>query len=448
MNDYAEFADRARRAQAAMAAADCDWLFVSHSTDLLYLIGFTKRPSERLALLLLPREGRATMVVPGFEVQVFQPYASFFDVIGWEETEDPVAKVAGVVGAGAGQTIAIADQLHTVFTLRLQAALAGARYIEGNRILASIRMIKTAAEIDHLRGAAARTEDALASLFAEPVTGKTEREVLRFLHNGLTERGLELSGGGIVGAGPHSASPHHKTGEARLADGDALVIDFGGGWNGYRSDLTRSFHVGEPPEEFRRVPPHLPHYAGGAATGLRGHPARDKHGADRLGRARELYRGDCLEILHDYIEPKSVDLIYLDPPFNSTSVHITAQGYGPAFIHRTGHGVGMDGHEYPYLIQGDTTVVEEGMYSSSASSPASTWRASMACEKCVGHRGRGRRDGGRRRTAESLPVDWYRASLMPADCGVKRSAAPRPGAASPRRRSGGWPLRSRGCPAR
>ena len=88
MNDYAEIADRARRAQAAMAAADCDWLFVSHSTDLLYLIGFTKRPSERLALLLLPREGRATMVVPGFEVQVFQPYASFFDVIGWEETED------------------------------------------------------------------------------------------------------------------------------------------------------------------------------------------------------------------------------------------------------------------------------------------------------------------------------------------------------------------------
>ena len=69
------------------------------------------------------------MVVPAFEIPVFQPYASFFDLIGWVETEDPVAKVREVVGAGAGQTIAIADQLHTVFTLRLQAALAGARWL-------------------------------------------------------------------------------------------------------------------------------------------------------------------------------------------------------------------------------------------------------------------------------------------------------------------------------
>ncbi len=324
MNDYSEYAERARRAQAAMAAADCDWLFVSHSTDLLYLIGFTKRPSERLALLLLPREGRAKMVVPGFEVQIFQPYASFFDVIGWEETEDPVEKVAEVVGAGAGQTIAIADQLHTVFTLRLQAALGGARYMEGNRILARIRMIKTAAEIDALRGAAARTEDALASLFAEPVTGKTEREVLRFLHNGLTERGLELSGGGIVGAGPHSASPHHKTGEKILADGDALVIDFGGGWNGYRSDLTRSFHVGEPPEEFRRI-------------------------YQITQEAQQL----AFEATRPGMTAEEIDTVARD--------YISARGYGPAFIHRTGHGVGMDGHEYPYLVQGDATVIEEGM---------------------------------------------------------------------------------------
>ena len=324
MNDYSEYAERARRAQAAMAAADCDWLFVSHSTDLLYLIGFTKRPSERLALLLLPREGRAKIVVPGFEVQVFQPYAGFFDVIGWEETEDPVAKVADVVGAGAGQTIAIADQLHTVFTLRLQAALGGARYMEGNRILARIRMIKTNAEIDALRGAAARTEDALASLFAEPVAGKTELEVLRFLHNGLTERGLELSGGGIVGAGPHSASPHHKTGEKILADGDALVIDFGGGWNGYRSDLTRSFHVGEPSAEFRRI-------------------------YQITQEAQQL----AFEATRPGMTAEEIDTVARD--------YISARGYGPAFIHRTGHGVGMDGHEYPYLVQGDATVIEEGM---------------------------------------------------------------------------------------
>ncbi len=321
MNDYAE---RARRAQAALAAANCDWLFVSHSTDLLYLIGFTKRPSERLALLLLPREGRARMVVPGFEVPVFQPYAGFFDLIGWEETEDPVAKVAEVVGAGAGQSIAIADQLHTVFTLRLQAALGGARWLEGNRILARIRMVKTASEIDALRQAAAKTEDVLASLFAQPVAGKTELEVLRFLHSGLAEQGLELSGGGIVGAGPHSASPHHKTGERRLAAGDALVIDFGGGWRGYRSDITRSFHIGDAPDEYQRI--------------------------YRIVReAQQL----AFEATRPGVTTAQIDTVARD--------HISAQGYGPAFLHRTGHGVGMDGHEHPYLVQGDSTVIEEGM---------------------------------------------------------------------------------------
>ena len=321
MNEYTA---RAQRAQAALAAEDGDWLFVSHSTDLLYLIGFTKRPSERLALLLLPREGRGTMVVPGFELPVFAPYAHYFDLVGWEETEDPVDKIREVVGPGSGQTIAIADQLHTVFTLRLQAALAGARWLEGNRVLARIRMVKTAAEIEALGEAAAKTEDALHSLFERPIAGQTEQEVLRFLHRGLAERGLELSGGGIVGAGPNSASPHHKTGERRLSEGDALVIDFGGGWSGYRSDITRSFHIGAAPDEFRRI-------------------------YEITYEANQL----AFEAVRPGVTTAQIDTVARE--------HITAQGYGPAFLHRTGHGIGLDGHEYPYLVQGDTTVLEEGM---------------------------------------------------------------------------------------
>jgi len=319
-----EYAARAERAQAALAAVKCDWLFVSHSTDLLYLLGFTKRPSERLALLLIPREGRAKMVVPGFELPVFQPYASYFDLIGWEETENPVAKVREVVGEGASQTIAIADQLHTVFTLRLQAALAGANWLEGNRVLARIRMVKTAAEIDALRAAAAKTEAALESLLAQPIAGQTEREVLRSLHQGLVDRGLELSGGGIVGAGANSASPHHKTGDRRLAEGDALVIDFGGGWRGYRSDITRSFHLGEPPPEFRRI-------------------YQITHEAQQL----------AFEAVRPGVTTEEIDAV--------ARGHITAAGYGPAFLHRTGHGIGLDGHEYPYLVKGDRTVLDEGM---------------------------------------------------------------------------------------
>lgn len=319
------YEQRAERAQQVMAQQGIDWLFVSHSTDLLYLIGFTKQQSERLALLMIPRDGRPFLVVPGFETSVFEKYAKSIDLVGWEETENPVDKVAGLVGGeGTGKTIAIGDQLHSIFLLRIQQALAEAKYMPGQAITARLRMIKTPDEIAQLRTAAEGADRSYEALFTQSLLGMSELEVLRFLHAQLLANSHQTVGNGIVGAGAHGASPHHKTSETRLQNGDAVVVDFGGGVNGYRSDITRTLQLGEPSEEFRKI--------------------------------YEITR-EAQQLGFEAVKP-GVTTEYID---EVTRGYIAKHGYGDDFLHRTGHGIGLDGHESPYLVKGDQTVLEEGM---------------------------------------------------------------------------------------
>lgn len=319
------YEQRAERAQKLMAQQGIDWLIVSHSTDLFYLISFTKQQSERLVLLMIPREGRPKMVIPGFETSVFEKYAGFFDLVGWEETENPVDKVAAIVGGdGAGKTIAVGDQLHSIFLLRIQQALSGAKYVPGQAITARLRMIKTPDEIAQLRTAAEGADRSYEALFNQPLVGMSELEVLRFLHAQLLANAHQTVGNGIVGAGAHGASPHHKTSESRLQNGDAVVVDFGGGVNGYRSDITRTFQLGEPADEFRKI--------------------------------YEITR-EAQQLGFEAVKP-GVTTEYID---EVTRGYITKHGYGEYFLHRTGHGIGLDGHESPYLVKGDQTVLEEGM---------------------------------------------------------------------------------------
>ncbi|HVU14110.1 MAG TPA: Xaa-Pro peptidase family protein [Phototrophicaceae bacterium] len=315
---------RAERAQRAMAEQGIDWLFVSHSTDLLYMIGFTKQQSERLVLFMLPRTGRPKMVVPGFETAVFQKYASFFDLVGWEETENPVDKVAALVGSSSGKTIAIGDQLHSIFLLRIQQALPDAKYVPGLNILARLRMIKAPDEIANLRAAAEGADRSYEAIFTQALLDMTELDVIRFLHAQLLKNGHQTVGNGIVGAGANGASPHHKTSDRRLQTGDAVVVDFGGGLNGYRSDITRTFQIGTPTEEFREI-------------------------YEITREAQQL----AFEAVKPGVTAESIDAV--------ARGHISKYGYGADFLHRTGHGIGLDGHESPYIIQNDKTVLEPGM---------------------------------------------------------------------------------------
>jgi Xaa-Pro aminopeptidase len=317
------YEQRSRRAQAEMAAQGIDWLLITHSTDLKYMVGFAKRQSERLALFMLPREGPARMVVPSFEIPVFQAYAGSFELVGWQETENPVDKVREIVGAGSS-VIAVNDHLHSIFLLRIQAALTQSTFVPGERILGKLRMHKTADEIASLRRAAEGADRSLAALFDQPLLKMTELDVIRFLHAQLLQNDHEEVGTGIVGAGPHSASPHHKTSDHPLQLGEAVVVDFGGGAGGYRSDMTRTFHLGEPSRRFRQV-------------------------YEIVRQAQQL----AFEAVRPGVTAESIDRVARD--------HITQAGYGEYFLHRTGHGIGLDSHEPPYLVSGDDTVLQEGM---------------------------------------------------------------------------------------
>src|SRR5215211_1310832 len=152
----APYADRLRRAQAEMARQGIDLLVVGASADLRYLIGYEGHESERMSVLVLPRDGVPHYVVPGLEAPLLDEQRELLEIVPWEETEDPAAKVAAVAGASSLVTIAAGDELWSVFTLRLQRAMPRARWTEGGQLLRPLRMIKDEREIALLAEAARR----------------------------------------------------------------------------------------------------------------------------------------------------------------------------------------------------------------------------------------------------------------------------------------------------
>lgn len=322
--DLGVYVDRLRRAQAAMSEADVDLLMVGPSSDLLYLIGYAGHTSERLTLLVLPREGDPAVVVPVLEAPLLENRRDLVDLRVWEETQAPTEIAAQVAGDAAGKTVAVADQLWSVFLLGLQGAMPDAAWRPAGPTLRGLRMIKDGREIELMRLAAQRTDDAWETFIAtETLTGKTERQAMERLGALTKERGLD-GGWGICASGPHSASPHHHTGERVIAPGDAVVFDWGGTIEGYFSDVTRTVHVGEPDDEFRRV-------------------------YDIVWQANQA----TLDAVRPGVPCERLDEVARDL--------IGAEGYGAAFLHRVGHGLGLDVHEEPYLVAGNTLPLESGM---------------------------------------------------------------------------------------
>jgi Xaa-Pro aminopeptidase len=317
------YADRLRRAQAEMARQGIDLLVVGASADLLYLIGYEGHESERMSVLVLPRDGGPHYVVPGLEAPLLQKQRDLLQIIPWEETEDPAAKVAAVAGGAALGTIAAGDELWSVFTLRLQRAMPRARWTEGGQLLRPLRMIKDEREIALLAEAARRTDESWEEFLSLSITGLTEWEVRDRLMELLKARGLTPVFCN-VGSGPNGASPHQTASDRVIGPGDAVVCDWGGTLEGYNSDVTRTAHVGDPSPEFARAYEAVLAANQAAFDAVRpGVPCQD---IDRAAR------------------------------------HVLTQaGYGDAFIHRTGHGLGLSLHEEPYLVGGNTLPLAEGM---------------------------------------------------------------------------------------
>lgn len=317
------YRDRLRRTREEMGRQGVDVLLVGPSSDLRYLTGLDAHLSERLNLLVVPREGDPSYVVPILEAPQLAELGDVLDVKAWEETQSPAELAAAQIAEATGRTIAVGDQLWSVFLLRLQAATPGARWLPAGDLLRPLRMIKDGREIELMREAARRTDDAWEAFISQPIAGQTEQEALARLLALTHERGLD-PGFGLCASGPNSAAPHHHTGDRIIGLGDAVVFDWGGRIEGYNSDVTRTIHVGPPDDEYRRVYDVVLEANQAALDAVR--PGAPCEAIDQAARS----------LIED-------------------------AGYGAAFIHRVGHGLGLDVHEEPYLVAGNSMPLQSGM---------------------------------------------------------------------------------------
>jgi Xaa-Pro aminopeptidase len=318
------FTDRIARARSRMEALGVDVLLLSVGADLPYFTGYTAMPLERLTMLVLPREGDATLVVPALEAPRVEERPEAFAVRPWGETEDPVALVAGMCApSGRPARAAIGDRTWATFVLGLQEALPDTAFLPASRVTGPLRAVKDAAEAEALRAAARVVDDVARAMRERPFAGRTEADISRELVERILAGGHERANFAIVASGPNAASPHHEPGERIVGPGDSVVCDFGGTMAGYCSDITRTFVVGEPPGELADL-------------------------YEVLFRAQE----EAVRAARVGVTCEAVDAAARDV--------IAAAGYGDYFIHRTGHGIGLEEHEDPYLVSGNATPLAPG----------------------------------------------------------------------------------------
>jgi Xaa-Pro aminopeptidase len=320
-------AERLARARKEMADRGVDAVLVGPSPDFRYLTGYLPPLLERLTMLVLPARGDAALVVPELEAPLATEHLGDLDleVRVWREQDDPVGLVRGALeaaGAASGR-LAVGDRLWSSFLLRLQAALPGAGFTLASTVTRPLRIVKDAAEVEALAAVAAAIDRVVDGLGDLRWAGRSEREVARDLDDAIRAEHDE-SLFVIVGAGPGSASPHHQPGERVIRPGDPVVVDIGGRLGGYCSDTTRTLVVDEPPAGFLELYEVL-------------------QAAQRAG---------C-EAAVEGAEAMAVDAACRDL--------IAAAGYGDHFTHRTGHGIGLEEHEEPYVVAGATERLVPGM---------------------------------------------------------------------------------------
>ena len=324
------YRDRLASAVAATEAAELDALLIGVGSDLRYLTGYEAMPLERLTLLVIRSSEAPRIVVPRLERAAAEAgLRTSVDIVTWEETDNPYALATeGINDAGH---IAVSDTMIAMHLLGLQRALgSNSRYSLASAVLRDLRMIKDPDEIAMLRDAAHAADRVIAQIAGGRLIGRTEADVAAEVRERLIEEGHETAQFAIVGSGPNSASPHHEASERVIRAGEPIVLDIGGTLSGYGSDVTRTLWVtggdaaNGPDEQFRHLFAVL-HTAQAAATGA----------------------------VSPGVSCESID--------SAARTIIDAEGYGEAFFHRTGHGIGLEGHEEPYLIAGNSLPLRAGM---------------------------------------------------------------------------------------
>ena len=297
---------------------------VTPSADLVYLAGYDAPLLERLTALVVRAGAPPVLVVPELERPraLASPAGALVEMRPWADGEDPLELVASLLSDDG--RYAVSDRMFALHLLELQRALPGATFVPGSAALARLRIRKEPRELELLSRAARSADESFRRIAAEPLEGRTEQDVARSVTAHVVETGHDAAAFAIVASGPNGASPHHAPGERRIAAGDLVVLDFGGRVGGYCSDTTRTVSVGEASPE-----------------------AKEVH--EVVHRAQEA----AFRAVRPGVPAQEVD--------RAARTVIEEAGFGPAFIHRTGHGIGLDEHEHPYIVEGNAEALEPGM---------------------------------------------------------------------------------------
>jgi Xaa-Pro aminopeptidase len=315
------------RVERAREAAGGTGLVITPGSDLHYLLGQAGGSLERLTTLVIPADGPPALVVPKLEAPGYAevPMAELgVEMITWVDSENPYAAVADRLGNP--DRVAVSDFAPALHVLALRDALPRARQVLAGPIIGELRMRKDAAEIDALRLAGAAIDRVHARVGDWLRPGRTEAEVGADIAAAMVEEGHAAADFVIVGSGPNAASPHHAVSDRVIESGDVVVVDIGGPVpEGYFSDSTRTYAVGEP---------------------------RDADVVATYAVLQEAQRA-AVEAVRPGVTAESVDAAAREV--------IVAAGFGELFIHRTGHGIGLDVHEDPYIVGGNELILQPGM---------------------------------------------------------------------------------------
>jgi len=325
-----ELQARVARAQQLMTDSKprFEALYVTPGTTLVYYTGIRWWPSERILALLVPRQGDPLLVAPAFEEGRLREQMRWpVELRVWQEDESPytiIEKWLAERGIRTGQ-VGVEATTRYVFFDGLRHAATSLDYTSGDPITVGCRAQKSAHELELMRLACSATCDVYKAIFASLREGMTQREVSELAARGYARMGLQ--GDASVFFGASSALPHGSREEQILREGVGVMIDDGTTVDGYQSDVTRMGVLGKPPEKLQ-------------------HAFEIVRNAQNAALAAAVAGHQC----------GSVD--------DAARKVITDAGFGPGykyFAHRLGHGIGMDGHESPYLVRGNTTILKPGM---------------------------------------------------------------------------------------
>ncbi|QGX94109.1 aminopeptidase P family protein [Haloplanus rallus] len=320
------FERRTRRVQSRLD--DDDRLALSPGRSLYYLSGVDADPSDRLTLLLVPGEGDPTFVVPALEADGIRAATWVADVRPWRDGTGPDRVLDPLFGSLSPSRVFLADRMWATVSLDLRERLPEARFDLASEVLTPLRRRKDDRELDALRAAAEAADATMRDVRAlgADAVGRTEADLASFVAERLESHGgTGVAFETIVAAGANGADPHHASGDRVIGAGDPVVLDFGTRVDGYVSDQTRTVVFdGDPPAAFADV--HSVVREAGVAAVEAVEPGAVTGAVDRAARSV-----------------------------------IESAGYGERFVHRTGHGVGLDVHEAPDVVAGGEVTLEPGM---------------------------------------------------------------------------------------